>query len=78
MSRFDEYQAPKTQTDFLWAVTAAAEARDPEALDFLEGVVQGWMQDPYHLLAQEQLIDTIREMVYDGDSWGKAEFNFPS
>jgi hypothetical protein len=75
----DEYQAPKTQTDFLWAVAAATEARDPEALDFLEGVVQGWMQDGYHTMAQEMLIDTIREMIYDSDQeWGKAHFNFPS
>ena len=75
----DEYQAPRTQTDFLWALQAAAEARDPEALDFLDGVVRHWIQDPFHYMAQEQLIDAIREMIYDGDQeFGKAEFDFPS
>ena len=75
----DDYMAPKTHQDFLWAVAHAADVRDPDALDFLDGVVRHWIQDPFHYMAQEQLIDAIREMIYDGDQeFGKAEFDFPS
>ena len=75
----DDYMAPKTHQDFLWAVAHAADVRDPDALDFLEGVVQGWIQDPYLTMAQEQLLESVRDLIYDSDlEMGKAEFDFPS
>jgi hypothetical protein len=64
---------PHSVVELMHGISLAAQNRDIEQLDRLEMTARGWLQSDEERDAQIELINNVRDILYDLESYGTSD-----